>query len=163
VPAEPNARAPLLACRKSNPDILVWSPPRTGRQRICRARSTARENGASFSNDRCMCAPLPGRIADMSSSLDFPGSIVAVDISTGDAVGDVKWQMSTFFLRRGNCSSYQSASTGDFIPIERDSTYGYYYRIPTNFKLDRTPAHVGRDSDSDSCPKVTPAPAANWS
>jgi hypothetical protein len=34
------------------------SPPRIGRQRICPARSTARENGASFSNDRCVRAPL---------------------------------------------------------------------------------------------------------
>src|SRR6266403_436469 len=48
------------AYRKSNPDILVvpvvnqirlywWrSPPRTGRQRMLPARSTARETGASF-------------------------------------------------------------------------------------------------------------------
>jgi hypothetical protein len=34
------------------------SPPRIGRQRICPARSTARENGASFSRDRCVRAPL---------------------------------------------------------------------------------------------------------
>src|SRR5258708_2016484 len=34
------------------------SPPRIGRQRICPARSTARENGASFSKERCVRAPL---------------------------------------------------------------------------------------------------------
>src|SRR6266436_9458516 len=34
------------------------SPPRMGRQRICPARSTVRENGASFSKDRCVRAPL---------------------------------------------------------------------------------------------------------
>jgi hypothetical protein len=34
------------------------SPPRIGRPRIRPARSTARENGASFSNDRCVRAPL---------------------------------------------------------------------------------------------------------
>src|SRR6266404_9552274 len=30
------------------------SPPRTGRQRMLPARSTARETGASFSKDRCV-------------------------------------------------------------------------------------------------------------
>src|SRR5881409_1612965 len=30
------------------------SPPRTGRQRMRPARSTARETGASFSKDRCV-------------------------------------------------------------------------------------------------------------
>jgi hypothetical protein len=34
------------------------SPPRIGRQRICPARSTARENGASFSKERCVRVPL---------------------------------------------------------------------------------------------------------
>ena len=34
------------------------SPPRIGRQRICPARSTARENGASFSKERCVRMPL---------------------------------------------------------------------------------------------------------
>src|SRR3979411_664942 len=33
------------------------SPPRIGRQRICPARSTARENGASFSKESCVRAP----------------------------------------------------------------------------------------------------------
>src|SRR3979490_60581 len=30
------------------------SPPRTGRQRMCPASSTARETGASFSKDKCV-------------------------------------------------------------------------------------------------------------
>ncbi|SRR6266446_577679 len=35
--------------------IYWWcSPPRTGRQRRCPVRSTARETGVSFSNDRCV-------------------------------------------------------------------------------------------------------------
>jgi hypothetical protein len=34
------------------------SPPRIGRQRIRPARSTARENGASFSKERCVRVPL---------------------------------------------------------------------------------------------------------
>src|SRR3981081_1930272 len=42
--------------RVENQIRTYWwcSPPRIGRQRICPARSTARENGASFSNDRCV-------------------------------------------------------------------------------------------------------------
>src|SRR5229473_4016891 len=35
--------------------IYWWcSPPRTGRQRMCPVRSTARETGVSFSRDRCV-------------------------------------------------------------------------------------------------------------
>jgi hypothetical protein len=35
--------------------IYWWcSPPRTGRQRMCPVRSTARETGVSFSKDRCV-------------------------------------------------------------------------------------------------------------
>jgi hypothetical protein len=34
------------------------SPPRIGRQTICPARSTVRENGASFPKARCVRAPL---------------------------------------------------------------------------------------------------------
>ena len=35
--------------------IYWWcSPPRTGRQRMCPVRSTARETGGSFSKDRCV-------------------------------------------------------------------------------------------------------------
>jgi RNA-directed DNA polymerase len=37
---------------------LRCSLPRIGRQRICPARSTARENGASFSKERCVRVPL---------------------------------------------------------------------------------------------------------
>ena len=51
----PDAFGPYTCpCRKSNPNILVCSPPRTGRQRMLPARSTARETGASFSKDRCV-------------------------------------------------------------------------------------------------------------
>jgi hypothetical protein len=43
-----------------NQSRTYWwcSPPRIGRQRICPARSTGRENGASFSKERCVRAPL---------------------------------------------------------------------------------------------------------
>ncbi len=35
--------------------IYWWcSPPRTGRQRMCPVRLTARETGVSFSKDRCV-------------------------------------------------------------------------------------------------------------
>src|SRR5205814_405257 len=35
--------------------IYWWcSPPRTGRQRMCPVRSTARKTGVSFSKDRCV-------------------------------------------------------------------------------------------------------------
>jgi site-specific recombinase XerD len=49
-----------LVCLSKNQIRTYWwcSPPRIGRPRICPARSTARENGASFSNDRCVRAPL---------------------------------------------------------------------------------------------------------
>jgi DNA-binding GntR family transcriptional regulator len=48
------------ACACRNQIRADWwcSPPRIGRQRICPARSTARENGASFSKERCVRAPL---------------------------------------------------------------------------------------------------------
>ena len=56
-----------IVCRGKRPAVPVdnqirtywWcSPPRIGRQRICPARSTARENGASFCKDRCVRPPL---------------------------------------------------------------------------------------------------------
>src|SRR6202022_1489787 len=63
------AEAACYDSNHENADLVVpvvnqirtywWcSPPRIGRQRICPARSTARENGASFSKERCVRAPL---------------------------------------------------------------------------------------------------------
>src|SRR5258708_7531454 len=45
-----------LAVPVANQIRTYWwcSPPRTGRQRMLPARSTARETGASFSKDRCV-------------------------------------------------------------------------------------------------------------
>src|ERR1700738_2448149 len=39
-----------------NQNRIYWwySPPRTGPQRMCPVRSTARETGASFFKDRCV-------------------------------------------------------------------------------------------------------------
>ena len=47
-------------CLSKNQMRTYWwcSPPRIGRQRICPALSTVRENGASFSKARCVRAPL---------------------------------------------------------------------------------------------------------
>jgi MFS family permease len=51
--------APVLVPVENQIRTYWWcSPPRIGRQRICPARSTARESGASFSKDRCVRAPL---------------------------------------------------------------------------------------------------------
>src|SRR5258706_5022293 len=46
----------LQAVPVANQIRTYWwcSPPRTGRQRMLPARSTARETGASFSKDRCV-------------------------------------------------------------------------------------------------------------
>ncbi len=53
--AEPVSR-PLTPVPVVNQIRTYWwcSPPRTGRQRMLPARSTARETGASFSKDRCV-------------------------------------------------------------------------------------------------------------
>jgi hypothetical protein len=54
------ARPAILtcACRKLNPGVSVVESAKIGRQRMCPARSTARETGASFSRDRCVRDPL---------------------------------------------------------------------------------------------------------
>ena len=46
----------LLAVPVVNQIRIYWwcSPPRTGRQRMCPDRSTARETGVSFSKERCV-------------------------------------------------------------------------------------------------------------
>ncbi len=50
----------LILVPVANQIRTYWwcSPPRTGRQRMLPARSTARETGASFSKDRCVRASL---------------------------------------------------------------------------------------------------------
>src|ERR1700687_1936043 len=50
------AEGPMVPVPAENQIRTYWwcSPPRIWRQRICPARSMARENGASFSKDECV-------------------------------------------------------------------------------------------------------------